>query len=62
MKLILFYFILGLFIGFMIIYISASPSVVIKHPNLDNIKSTTYIDDNNVCYRYKKVKVDCSKK
>ena len=45
----------------MIIYISSSPSsIVVKHPNLDNIKNTTYIDDNNVCYRYKKVKVSCN--
>jgi len=62
MKLILLYFVLGLFIGFMMVYILAPPpKVIIKHPTPKNINKTTYVDGNNVCYRYKKVKVSCNK-
>ena len=38
-------------IGIGIIYImSPKPQVIIKYPNESNI----YIDENNVCYKYKK--------
>jgi len=58
MELILLYFVLGLFFGFMMVYVSAPPpKVIIKHPT----NKTTYIDNNNVCYRYKKVKIKCNK-
>jgi hypothetical protein len=38
-------------IGIGIIYIySPTPEVIIKYPNEKNV----YIDNNNVCYKYKK--------
>nr|QBK88931.1 MAG: uncharacterized protein LCMiAC02_00240 [Mimivirus LCMiAC02] len=59
MELNLLYFILALFIGFMFIYITAPhPKIIIKHPNLQNVGNITYIDDNNIHYKYKKVKVE----
>lgn len=54
------YFFIALFIGFFIVYItSPSPKVILKNPNPDNIDNITYIDDNNVCYKYKKTKIKC---
>ena len=54
------YFFISLIIGFFIIYIlSPKPHIVVKYPTLDNAGTITYVDGNNVCYRYKKVQVDC---
>ena len=54
-----FYFFLALLIGFLLVYIlSPKPDIVIKNPNPDNTDNT-YIDDNNVCYKYKSKKVNC---
>lgn len=52
----IFYFILGLFIGFLIVYITKEPIVITKlpKPNKD-----LYLDDSGVCYKYDKVKIDC---
>lgn len=52
--------IIGIIIGFLIIYFSSPKSkILIKHPTLDNIKNTTYIDENNQCYKYYAVDVPC---
>ena len=60
MRIILLYFIIALFIGFLIIYVIAPPpKIVIKYPNLNNVGKHVYVDDNNVCYKYKKVNVSC---
>jgi hypothetical protein len=54
MEIDIFFVILGLFIGFMVVYIiSPPPRVVIKYPTLDNMYDTTYVDENNVPYVYK---------
>ena len=56
------YFFLALFIGFMYVYItSPSPKIVLKNPTPNNIDNLTYIDDNNVCYKYHKTQIDCPK-
>jgi len=55
-----FYIILGLFIGFFIIYvITPPPKVILKYPTLENIDSTTYIDENGQCYKYYAKEVKC---
>jgi len=42
---------LSILIGIIIIYIiNPQPQVIFKYPNEKNI----YIDENNVCYKYKK--------
>ena len=62
MKFILLYFLIAMFIGFIIVYIFApSQKVVIKYPTLENIKKLKFIDDNNVCYKYKKIIINCPK-
>lgn len=54
------YFFIALFIGFFLIYVvTPPPKLVLKNPNPQNAKDITYIDDNNVCYRYKKKQIDC---
>ncbi len=54
MEIDIFFVIMGLFIGFMVVYIiSPPPKVIIKYPTLNNLNNTTYIDDNNIPYHYK---------
>lgn len=50
----LFFVIMGLFIGFMVVYIiSPPPRIIIKYPTSNNINNITYTDDNNQHYKYK---------
>jgi hypothetical protein len=52
----IFYIILGLFLGFLVIYAaSPPPKVVIKYPNPD----TTYVDENGTKYKYFAKEVPC---
>lgn len=60
MKTIYLLFILA--IGFLVVYITApEPRLIIKHPNINNIKNTIFIDDNNVCYKYSASEIECNK-
>jgi len=53
LKVEIFYIFLGLFIGFFIIYvITPPPKIVLKYPTLENIQNTTYVDENDQCYKY----------
>jgi len=59
-KIIPFYFILSLFIGFFMLYLLyPNPEIIIKNPNIKDSVSDLYIDDNKVCYRYKREQVNC---
>lgn len=56
----IFYFLLSLFIGFFLVYTTTpKPDIVIKYPTLDDIDNTTYIDEKNMCYKYKPIEVEC---
>lgn len=56
------YILLGLLIGIFIIYAtSGPPKIVFKYPTVDNIKNTTYIDENGICYRYYAKEIACAK-
>lgn len=56
----IFYILLGLFLGFFIIYITTpSPKVILKYPTIENIQNTTYVDENGQCYRYYAQEVPC---
>tara|TARA_Y100000780_G_scaffold232569_1_gene266706 strand:- start:50466 stop:50681 length:216 start_codon:yes stop_codon:yes gene_type:complete len=60
MQILIPYLLLGLFIGVMLAYfIHPVPKVVVKYPNPNNAGHTTYIDDNNVCYKYASEEVSC---
>lgn len=61
-KITLFYFLLSLFIGIMILYsIHPRPKVIIKYPTIMNVSKNIYKDDKGTCYNYKKEEIDCSK-
>lgn len=63
MKIEIFFLIVGLFIGFFIIYITSStPQIVIKYPTLENIQNTTFVDNKGRCYKYFAKEINCSKK
>nr|WBF70672.1 hypothetical protein [Megavirus caiporensis] len=56
----IFYIILGLFLGFFIIYITTpAPKVILKYPTIENIQSTTYVDSNGNCYKYYAQEIAC---
>jgi hypothetical protein len=56
------YFCLAITIGIFLVYLfSPPPKTIMKFPNLDNIHNITYVDDNNVCYKYKSIEVPCGK-
>lgn len=57
-----FYIVLGLFLGFFIIYVTTpKPQVIIKYPTIENIQNTTYIDENGQCYKYYAKEISCKK-
>ena len=61
-KITLFYFLLSLFIGIMILYsIHPRPKVIIKYPTIMNVSKNINKDDKGTCYNYKKEEIDCSK-
>ena len=54
------YFFISLFIGLFIAYLSTpKPVVIIRYPTPDNAGKVTYIDNSNVCYKYKAKEVKC---
>lgn len=60
-KIIPFYFILSVFFGFLILYLlSPKPQIIVKKPNINSEISDLYIDDNNVCYKYKRQEINCN--
>ena len=60
MRIIILYVFLGLFLGFLTVYLTASsPKVVFKYPTIENINSTTYIDENGQCYKYYAKEIPC---
>lgn len=53
-----FYFFVGLFIGFLIMYcLQSKPKVIIREPTLENAGKITYVDDNGVYYKYQKEEI-----
>lgn len=54
------YFLIALCVGLLYTYVTApQPQVVIKYPTPFNASKVTYIDQNNVCYKYQIKKVPC---
>lgn len=59
-KIIPLYFLIVLFIGFFIIYISVSPpKVIYKYPTPDNKENLVFKDKINKCYKYETTNVTC---
>jgi hypothetical protein len=53
MKIKIGYILLGLIIGIILVYLSAPGyRTVYRYPNLENIKSTVYVDENDHCFVY----------
>jgi hypothetical protein len=51
---------LGLFCGFFLVYIiTPSPKIVLKYPTIEDVNKTTFVDDDNICYRYYAEEVKC---
>ena len=61
MKLLPVYLISAMFITMFILYVLyPEPEVMIKYPTPDQELSDVYVDDNNVCYRYKRKEINLS--
>ena len=59
----LYIFFISLFIGLFVVYItSPKPQIIIKYPTLENIMTTTYIDESNICYKYISKEIECPRK
>lgn len=56
------YFFISLFIGLFIAYLTTpKPTIIIRHPTPENAGKHIYIDNSNVCYKYKAKEVKCPK-
>lgn len=52
------YLILAMLITIAILYaVSPTPEIIIKYPDISQVVSETYVDDQGVCYRYHRVEV-----
>lgn len=57
----LFYILLGLGLGIFIIYVTTpAPKIILKYPTIENIHTTTYIDEKGQCYKYYAEEVPCT--
>jgi hypothetical protein len=57
------YFFATLFFSFFILYLlTPIPKIIVKHPDPTKTGSDLYVDDNGVCYKYKRVQVNCTTK
>jgi len=62
LKVEIFYIILGLFIGFLVVYIlTPTPNIVFKYPNAEQIQNKIF-NDNGQCYQYQLQKINCPRK
>jgi hypothetical protein len=53
-------FLIALCLGLFYTYITApAPHIIIKYPTPFNAGKITYVDNNNVCYKYRIKKVEC---
>ena len=53
-------FLISLCIGLFYTYIiTPTPEIIIKYPTPFNAGKITYVDKNNVCYKYRVEKVNC---
>lgn len=60
MELISIYVLASMFITILIIHLFyPEPQIILKYPS--GSVSDLYIDENNVCYKYHKVEVECPK-
>jgi len=56
----LFFVIIGLCIGLVVVkLISSPPKIIMKYPTLNNIKDTVYVDENGQCYKYYAEQIKC---
>lgn len=63
MKVEIVYIIVGLALGLFIVYaLTPPPKVILKYPTIDNIASTTYVDERGQCYRYFAREIPCPNK
>jgi len=61
LEIISFYLVISIFVSFIIMYIFfPNPEVVLKMPNAKHEFSDLYVDENNVCYRYKREEIPCT--
>jgi hypothetical protein len=62
MEIIIEYFLLAMFLMFVYLYLNQpKPKIIIKEPNIQTSVSSTYVDDNNIFYKYHRKEVSCSK-
>lgn len=59
-KIILSYVIITMFITIFLLYVFLpEPKIIVRYPRVDEELSPLYIDDRNVCYKYKTERIKC---
>lgn len=59
-KITIFYFIISLFFGMMILYVfHPRPQVILKYTSIDNISKVKFKDNEGNCYNYEKKEISC---
>lgn len=57
------FIVLGFIIGILLLYvINQDPAIDYKYPTIENIETTTFIDDTDMCYKYYAKEIICDKK
>lgn len=52
------YFIIAIFITMFVLYlIYPDPVIIVKYPTPDNEFSDVYVDDKDVCYKYRRQRI-----
>lgn len=46
-------------IGLLFVKLTTSDDATIMYPTIDNYKDLLYIDESNVCYKYKLYEIEC---
>ena len=60
-KIMPFYLFLSFFVCMILFYMCMpEPIIVIKEPNINDPLSELYVDDDNVCYKYRREEVQCN--
>ena len=55
------YVIIGLLLGFLIMYLTTSPpKIILKYPTLETLQNMTFVDQNNQCFKYYATEISCN--
>ena len=61
LKINFFVFILSLFVGLLLVYVTTpKPEIIIKYPSINNTHKIIYNDGDHLCYNFIPKEIDCN--